>query len=154
MNITGMFRNNKIYLKAGTVEKSIVAKKGIYGWEYITPEGVEAKEVDIEGSIREKFIGIRTVIILTMVLRPRNDKVNTHFLMNDFNPSKNKQYREDFWSDYIDVVNDKSSGKYSLYQDTKSFSETTLTLIGKHKQSDSNVEERGTFDETFDNTFD
>lgn len=125
----GLSNTNTILLKGSTVATKTIAEV-TYDWEYVLPKGTRDHiEEDIENVLAENFIDVRLVINLRMLLQNYEaGGMGTEFLLTDFLPSGSKQYKEQSWADYIDVVMAKKSGGFPLYKKFAGFTEVKIQL--------------------------
>jgi len=107
-NITkGLNISNTIWLVASGSRK-IDAEYIKYIWEPVGGGNSEA----INGALSEDWYASRLCIEIR--IKPFREEsvcayITTDWLLNTFLPNKNKQYKEDGWSAYIDVVLDMSN---------------------------------------------
>lgn len=137
----GLSKTNQIFLKGSSIANRLIAKVE-YGTDYIMPANLDSIEQGIEGQLIENFIGVRIKINLKLMLQREDTDggLDTEFLLNDFIPSKNKQYKEESWADYIGVVFEGAPPSFPLYEDIAGFADMELNLLSKLPAGDISTE--------------
>lgn len=102
-----------------------------YDWE---PIGDVSCAID--GTLKENYNSERLLITLDMLLFANDDyagnsELDTDYLLNDFLKDTGKQFKEDGWATYIDVVLNQNKVQIKPYKKKNALAQVKLKLSKK-----------------------
>ena len=123
--------STEVYLKNSTG----LTRNGIALVEYIW-EPIKGKvEEDPEGNLEETWIDERLIINFTAIVDPEDatSDFSTEFILNEFLGDKGKEFKENSWSSYIDVVVTDKKVRFRRTKDSAKLGTVSFTLAKKTK---------------------